>query len=438
MKFSIGYLCALTLFIILFVPKAKSQEIKIGQKCPDVILRNVINYNTDEIRLSDFKGKLMILDFWSTSCSACIQGFSKIDSLQNKFNDQIQFIAVNSQSHDSTINFFNRKRHIKKPSIPFVTGDIILSKLFPHLYVPHHVWIDNTGIVQYITDGYNATEEHINKFIAGENINLAEKKFEPVNSFESPLIALTKGKGLENLKSYSFLGHCISGMTFSNAATSSSDNIKPNRITQNCASIGQLYEIAFNEGGKHNFSPANTIIYNVKKLSKYKIPANNNEMDEWKTNYSFNYELFIPVSEADLLYKKMQQDLYRYFDVKAKIEKKSIDCLALMRTDIKDRLKTKGEPPSTNFWMITSDSIKFMNNQSFESFVKAISVSYITTINKKPFIDATKYKGNIDIKLSNELLDTFNMNQVNSELKRYGLLVIKTKKIMDVLVLTDN
>lgn len=78
MKFNTRYFFACTILTILNISQGKSQEIKIGQKCPEVFLKNIINYDRNEIRLSDFRGKLVILDFWSTSCSACIQAFSKI------------------------------------------------------------------------------------------------------------------------------------------------------------------------------------------------------------------------------------------------------------------------------------------------------------------------------------------------------------------------
>ena len=437
MKFNIQYFFACTFLAILNVTQVKSQEIKIGQKCPEVFLKNIINYDRNEIRLSDFKSKLVILDFWSTSCSACIQAFSKIDSLQNQFKDQLQFIAVNGESYESTINFFRKKSHIKKPPIPFVAGDTILSRLFPHIFVPHHVWINKAGIVQYITDGHNATAEHINAFVNGDSLALHEKKYDPIFFYESPLMALTDKKGIENLESYSLLMHCLSGISFGNAVGNSSGTNNGYHITQTCASILQLYTMAFSEDGKHDFSNSNTVILKVKDKSKYHIPTDNNLMDEWVSNYSYNYELMVPATESKEIYKKMQQDLSRYFNLKAVVEKRMIKCLALVRIITMDKLKTKAGKPATNFWVSTTDSIRYMTNQDFELFANALSAVYQDLGFARPLIKKTYYKGKIDIQLSADAFNTFDVAKLNIELYRYGLALQEQSSLREVLIIRE-
>ena len=437
MKFNIGHLFACASLTILNVTQVKSQEIKIGQKCPEIVLKNIINYDRTEISLSDFKGKIVILDFWSTTCSACIQAFPKIDSLQNQFKDQLQFIAVNREKNEATVNFFKKKSHIKKPDIPFATEDTLLSKLFPHIFVPHHVWIDKSGIVRYITDGHNATAEHINAFLNGNDLSLHEKKYEANFFYESPLIALTDKKGIENLESYSLLMHCISGISFGNAIGNTMGTGKGYHITQTCASILQLYSIAFGEDGKHDFSNSNTVMLEVKDKSKYLIPTDNNLMDEWLSSYSYNYELMVPAAESKEIFKKMQQDLLRYFNLKGIIEKRNVKCVALVRINTRDKLKTKGGKPVTNFWILSNDSIRFMINQDFDKFATALSSSYQNVGFVRPFINSTNYKGKIDIQLSVDAFDKFDVNKLNKELNKYGLALREQNSIREVLVLKN-
>ena len=134
--------------LALFVSNTNAQELKIGDKMPGLTLKNVLNYKTDEIDLSDLGGKLLIFEFWGPTCLSCIRAFPKIDSLQKAFGGQVQFIMVNKDSKDSTKRFFNYRKRIKMPAVPFVTGDKVLRKLFPHVGEPFCVWVDQQGVVQ--------------------------------------------------------------------------------------------------------------------------------------------------------------------------------------------------------------------------------------------------------------------------------------------------
>lgn len=432
------YILAIIAFISAITIKA--QEIKIGDRCPNIELNRIINYPVSHANLFDFKGKLLILDFWGTGCTACLHAFNEIDSLQKKFAGKIQFIAVNRESKDSTIRFFARlKKYLKVPSIPFVTQDTILSNYFPHVYVPHHVWIDSIGKVRFITNGYNATAEHIEKFLNGDSISLAEKEYEKDYSFDSPLMAISKGKWFDKVESFSLLMHCISGVTFSNAASSTTDNGKPNKITQTCASIEQLYTTAFSENGKYDFSSSNSVILEVNNKSKYRIPNDNNALDKWAEKYSYNYELMVPPSESDKLYYKMQQDLNRYFEIHGSIERRKVKCLILIKSSkMKYELESNGGKPATNFWIMTNDSMRFMKNKPFNNFVNVLSVAAKAKGIPTPFINETNYIGNIDIKISTSAIDDFEIDKLKKELNNYGLDLIEENRLINVLVLKET
>lgn len=429
-----------TIIAFISVITIKAQEIKIGDRCPNIELNRIINYPVSHANLFDFKGKLLILDFWGTGCTACLHAFSEIDSLQKKFAGKIQFIAVNRESKDSTIRFFARlKKYLKIPSIPFVTQDTILSNYFPHVYVPHHVWIDSTGNVRYITNGYNATAEHIEKFLNGDSISLAQKEYEKDYSFDSPLMAISKGRWSDKVVSYSLLMHSISGVTFSNAASSTTGNEKPNKITQTDVSIRQLFITAFSENGKYDFNASNSVVLKVNNKFKYSFPSNNNELDEWIEKYCYNYELMIPPSESNQLYKKMQQDLSRYFEIHGLIEKRKVDCLILTKISKKKYdLQSKGGKPATNFWIMTNDSIRFMKNKPFNNFVNVLSVAAEAKGIPTPFINETNYIGNIDIKISTSAIDDFEIDKLKKELNNYGLDLIKENRLINVLVLKET
>jgi len=59
----------------------KIAPLKIGDPVPDIILENMVNYSGKTAHLSDFKGKLLILDFWATWCGPCKMFAPVIDEI---------------------------------------------------------------------------------------------------------------------------------------------------------------------------------------------------------------------------------------------------------------------------------------------------------------------------------------------------------------------
>ncbi len=69
----------------------------VGDKVPEVVLNNMLYYSKSGQNLSDFKGKLVILDFGQL-VRKLHQSFPHMDSLVKKFGDQLQIILVNPKS----------------------------------------------------------------------------------------------------------------------------------------------------------------------------------------------------------------------------------------------------------------------------------------------------------------------------------------------------
>ena len=72
--------------------------------------------NGKEQKLSDFKGKVIILNFWATWCPPCVAEFPSFEKLYNSYKeyDEVVFLFANSES-PFTVAEFTARHHIKAP-----------------------------------------------------------------------------------------------------------------------------------------------------------------------------------------------------------------------------------------------------------------------------------------------------------------------------------
>lgn len=173
-------LMLLVLFIIINNSFTSfSQTLPNGNLIPGIILNNdfwnkkFLFYEEDNFvvkNLSEYKGKTIVLDFWSVTCSPCINSFPKLTNIQNKYSDKLEIILVNpSDDLDKVKNKFQSLDSTYQ--IKSIVGDQYLMNLFPHIGYPYHVWIDSKGRIIALTLGTFLTEENI-KIMIGQHENL--------------------------------------------------------------------------------------------------------------------------------------------------------------------------------------------------------------------------------------------------------------------------
>ncbi|MBK5208919.1 MAG: TlpA family protein disulfide reductase [Flavobacteriaceae bacterium] len=60
------------------------------------------NLEGKTIKLSDYKGKMVVLDFWPTWCGPCRASFPKMQELVTKYkNDNIEFFFIDTWERES-------------------------------------------------------------------------------------------------------------------------------------------------------------------------------------------------------------------------------------------------------------------------------------------------------------------------------------------------
>jgi len=150
--------------------------LQIGDTIPDAFWNmplQVVNHpdGRDVITLADYKGKLIILDFWATWCTSCIKAIERNEPIGREFKDKLQFLPVTSQDKALLSRFFDNKELFLS-----VHGDTLLSRLFPHKLIPHCVWIATNGEVLAITPSSAVTRSSIQNALQNSTLDFQKKE----------------------------------------------------------------------------------------------------------------------------------------------------------------------------------------------------------------------------------------------------------------------
>ena len=109
----------------------------------DVIFKNI---NQKNVNLNDFRGKLIILNFWATWCAPCKEEMPSLDDLQSNTKlDNLKIFPINIGQEDAlkSESFF-KKLHIQNLEIYF-DAPITLAKKFSLRGVPTTIIFNKEG-----------------------------------------------------------------------------------------------------------------------------------------------------------------------------------------------------------------------------------------------------------------------------------------------------
>ncbi|MFC4712684.1 peroxiredoxin family protein [Planococcus dechangensis] len=134
-----------------------------GEAAPDFELTTLTG---EQMRLSDYRGKAVILNFWATWCPPCRAEMPHMqDFYENQQDNDVEVVAVNLTTEDrglSTIENFVEEYALSFPIPMDVDGEI--GALYQAFSIPTSYVIDREGIVRHKIVG-PMNEEMMNGFI---------------------------------------------------------------------------------------------------------------------------------------------------------------------------------------------------------------------------------------------------------------------------------
>ncbi len=103
------------------------------------------------VRLSDYRGKIVVLDFWATWCEPCKQEIPHFIDLQNKYSSQkLQVLGISMDDSEPPVREFQQKF---KMNYPVAVGTAKLADQYGGILgLPITFVIDRSGhlVARYI------------------------------------------------------------------------------------------------------------------------------------------------------------------------------------------------------------------------------------------------------------------------------------------------
>ena len=155
----------MVVFLALVSLNAHSQvatPLNIGVKMPQAVLNKSFpvfdnrQLLTDSIKLKDYSDKIILLDFWAAWCSTCIYKFPLLEALQKQYAKDLVVVLVNAKRNKDTPEriqgiLSGAKAPYIKTNLFTIYNDTLLTKVFPHSYLPHYAWIGKDGTLKLLS-----------------------------------------------------------------------------------------------------------------------------------------------------------------------------------------------------------------------------------------------------------------------------------------------
>lgn len=409
-----GIVLAISTILSSAFAQTKLAELKIGDQVPEIEF-NLLNHKPAFVKLSDYRGKVVILDFWATFCGPCIEKFPHLDSIQKENKDLVKIITISRDNLTENSNkltaFFNRYLR-KHPnfSLPVAFNDKTAVEYFPHRQISHFVWIDRNGKLVTTTNGEEINTETIKRVYEGKPVDFEIKN--DLMNFKNylPLFANENNAGKErNVKYKSMITGYIPGLPGGRYSDLNKEGLVSKLFVRD-VSLLRLFRIAHQW-----YLPESRVILDVKDKSKFINAAAN---ENWVKENSYTYELITAPTRMPRMWKLMQHDLYAYFGMTAGLEKRNVKCFEIVTLGQKSRLKEKQGPED-------------------EGRPIASIVQVLNDRGKVPTFDLTG-DGNDKAVIAITEQDILNPQLLKKALNRQGFDIIEKERELDMFVIMEG
>jgi thiol-disulfide isomerase/thioredoxin len=148
------FICALSILASMLTQCARGpsgeEPPEVGHQAPNFKLSDLAGR---EVSLDQYRGKIVMLDFWATWCGPCRLSMPMLEKLQKEYPNDLALLAINLAEPPDLVRSYIERQHIS--STVLLDQDGKVGETYGSDSIPMQVLIDKTGIVQRVSVGYS-------------------------------------------------------------------------------------------------------------------------------------------------------------------------------------------------------------------------------------------------------------------------------------------
>jgi peroxiredoxin len=141
------------------------QSLKIGDPAPVFQFQNAAEQT---VALSDFKGKVVLINFWQIECYWCRQEMAYIQQVYDEWQGKgLVVLAINIAESPSNVAKFIQDNGLSFPVL--LDSEVKVTRQYykgRYLSIPITFFIDKEGIIQHIQVGAFSSKEQIESILS--------------------------------------------------------------------------------------------------------------------------------------------------------------------------------------------------------------------------------------------------------------------------------
>lgn len=131
---------------------------EIGQEVADFELED---FEGQKIKLSQFTGKLIFIDFWAAWCPFCVEEMPEIEKIHKEFGDKLIVLGIHRSETEGIEKGaqFAKERGVTYPLLKDSTGEVYKTLTGGRNFMPYALYIDREGKIVKFKAGPKTEEE---------------------------------------------------------------------------------------------------------------------------------------------------------------------------------------------------------------------------------------------------------------------------------------